>query len=355
MRDRPTASPSPSGCTRRSSATMSCSTAAATVPTPARPSPPPIPTPSSAFSRNSPRRIWAVSSGRFLLGLGGLLLLAPRAGAQGLVSGRVMRRAGADTVPVGGAVVVLHRVGRAAQGPVDTTVADAAGRFRLRFTPDTTAAWLLSAPFAGIEYFSSPLTADPAHPDTGLVILVSDTASTAPIRLRLRTLLVSRPDESGTRTVVDWFVLANSGPLTRVAPDSLHPSWSTPLPEFAQNVELADLRLSQFSADAVVFRRDSALLFAPLSPGDKELMLEYRIPGALGRFTVPFGGRVRRRRFAADRGTGVPSLGGPDAPRRRARHRHAGTAPLHRAAARAAGVCNRGRLPRPGVGLRPAG
>ena len=71
-----------------------------------------------------------------------------------------MRLAGADTVAVRGAAVVLHRVGRAAQGPVDTTVADAAGRFRLRFTPDTSAAWLLSARFAGIEYFSAPITAE---------------------------------------------------------------------------------------------------------------------------------------------------------------------------------------------------
>jgi len=29
------------------------------------------------------------------------------------------------------------------------------------------------------------------------------------------------------------------------------------------------------------------LLFAPLSPGDKELMLQYRIPGELRRFRVP--------------------------------------------------------------------
>jgi hypothetical protein len=227
-----------------------------------------------------------------LLALGGLVLLVPPARAQSVVAGRVVRLAGADTVPVRGAPVVLHRVSRAAQGPVDTTIADAAGRFRLRFTPDTSAAWLLSARFAGIEYFSAPIASDPAHPDTGIVILVSDTSSAAPVGLRLRTMLVSRADESGSRTVVDWFVLSNGGPLTRVAPDSLHPSWSTPLPEAAQNVELADMRLSQFSPDAVVFRRDSAQLFAPLSPGDKELMLQYRIPGALARFTVPFGARA---------------------------------------------------------------
>lgn len=217
-------------------------------------------------------------------------MLAPAARAQSRVAGRVVRLSGGDTLPVPGAGVVLHRVARAAQGPVDTARADGAGRFQLRFAADTGAVWLLSSRFAGIEYFSQPLSADPARPDTGLILVVADTSSRAPVALRQRTILVSRPDESGTRTVVDWFVLTNPGQLTRVAPDTLRPSWSTALPEAAQAVELAEAGLSQFSPDAVVFRRDSALLFAPLSAGDKELMLQYRIPGTLRRFTVPFGG-----------------------------------------------------------------
>ncbi|HEV8356459.1 MAG TPA: hypothetical protein VGQ17_06780 [Gemmatimonadales bacterium] len=230
------------------------------------------------------------ASSRKLLLFAALTLLAPAARAQSRVAGRVVRLSGGDTLPVPGAGVVLHRVARAAQGPVDTARADGAGRFQLRFAADTGAVWLLSSRFAGIEYFSQPLSADPARPDTGLILVVADTSSRAPVALRQRTILVSRPDESGTRTVVDWFVLTNPGQLTRVAPDTLRPSWSTALPEAAQAVELAEAGLSQFSPDAVVFRRDSALLFAPLSAGDKELMLQYRIPGTLRRFTVPFGG-----------------------------------------------------------------
>ncbi|HEX7024929.1 MAG TPA: hypothetical protein VF187_08935, partial [Gemmatimonadales bacterium] len=102
-----------------------------------------------------------------------------------------------------------------------------------------------------------------------------------------RTILISEADESGTRIVLDWFVLRNAGTLTRVAPDSIRPSWSTPLPEAAQNVELADSRQSQFAAEALAFRGDSAQIFAPISPGDKELLLQYRIPAGLRRFVVP--------------------------------------------------------------------
>ena len=218
------------------------------------------------------------------------LALVPAGVCAQVAAGRVVRLQGSDTLPVPRAMVVLHRVGRTVQGPVDTTLADAAGRFRLAFAADTAAAWLLSARYGGIEYFSQPLAADSARADTGIVLIVADTSSTAPVRIRERTLLVSRPDESGTRTVVDWFVLSNPGQLTRVVSDTNRPSWGTPLPEDAQAVELADTRLSQFSPDAVVFRRDSALVFAPLSPGDKELLLQYRIPGSLHRFLVSFGG-----------------------------------------------------------------
>lgn len=217
-----------------------------------------------------------------------LLVLTPlTAAGQSVVAGRVVRVEAGDTLAVSNIRVVLHRVGSRVQGPVDTVPAGPTGRFRFRFSADSGAAYLLSSRYGGIEYFSQPVATNPAQPDTAVVMIVADTSSVAPVLVRQRTLLISRPDESGTRTVLDWFVLGNPGEETRVAPDTVRPAWGTPLPAEAQNVELADNRLSQFSPDALVFRRDSALIFAPLSPGDKELMLEYRIPGTLRRFLVP--------------------------------------------------------------------
>jgi hypothetical protein len=183
--------------------------------------------------------------------------------------------------------VVLHRVGPRAQGPIDTVRTGPAGGFRLTFAPDSTAAYLLSTKYAGIEYFSRPISSDPGHPEPAVTLIVADTGSAQPVTARHRTLLISRADGSGTRIVIDWLLLSNPGPLTRVSPDSATPSWSGPLPADAQAVELADSRLSQFSPDAVVFRMESVQVYAPLSPGDKELMLQYRIPGTLDRFVVP--------------------------------------------------------------------
>jgi hypothetical protein len=203
---------------------------------------------------------------------------------SGLAEGRVIRVVAGDSVPVAGARVVLHRVALTAQGVSDSVRADAQGRFRIRFRVDSGAAYLLSVRHHGIEYFSNPL--DPDHPDTALVIAVADTSATAPVRTRERTLLISGRDESGTRTVVDWFVIENAGERTRTG-DSARPAWGAPLPPDAQRVELADARLSPFAEDALSFRGDSVLVLAPLAPGRKELVLQYRLPGSARRIPVP--------------------------------------------------------------------
>ena len=70
-----------------------------------------------------------------------LALIAARwpdqAAAQARAGGVVVRAEGPDSVPVPGVRVVLHRVGQMEQGPVDSTPADARGRFRFRFRADS--------------------------------------------------------------------------------------------------------------------------------------------------------------------------------------------------------------------------
>lgn len=215
------------------------------------------------------------------------VLTVPTAQQQSRAGGRVVRLSAGDTVPVASVLLVLHRVGRTEQGPIDTIMADARGRFAARFTADTSALYLFSIRYQGIEYFSAPIRGNPAQPDTELVLIVADTSSSTPVTVAERTLLISGPDAGGSRLVLDWIVLVNRGERTRVVPDTGRPSWGAPLPDFVQAVELADVHLSQFSPDAVSFRRDSVLVFAPISPGRKELVLQYRIPGDQHRLSAP--------------------------------------------------------------------
>jgi hypothetical protein len=205
--------------------------------------------------------------------------------AQARVGGMVSRLAGSDTLPQPGARVVLHALTAAHQGPVDSTLADASGRFEFRVKPDTATLLLTSSRYDGIEYFSRPARATAARPDTGLVILVADTSSSAPVTLAGRYLMIGRPEQGGRRGALDLMVLQNRGDRTRVARDSSVPTWGMPLPKGIEDFTPGE---SEFSAAAVGHHGDSLTISAPLSPGDRQLMVTYTLPRGVKSLKVPF-------------------------------------------------------------------
>ncbi|HET6798824.1 MAG TPA: hypothetical protein VFH40_16835 [Gemmatimonadales bacterium] len=180
--------------------------------------------------------------------------------------------------------VVLHRIGRDAQGPIDSTLSNIHGRFWLSFHPDSGAFYILSARYAGIEYFSQPVPTDRERPDSAIPILVYDTSSTAPVSLEARHLVITRPGEDGARSVLDIMVLRNDSRVTRVASDTLRPTWSAPLPAGSMGLELNE---SDFSADAVARRGDTVAVVAPFAPGEKQLTVQYLLPSGRRAFAVP--------------------------------------------------------------------
>lgn len=178
--------------------------------------------------------------------------------------------------PVPGTRVLLHRVGRQAQGVVDSTRTDARGRFWFGFRPDTSALYLVSARHLGIEYFSPPVHTNPARPDTGLTLVVSDTSSAAPVEVEARHLVIPRPGPDGARVVLDLLVLRNPSRFTRVARDSLAASFEVPLPPGTVGLEAAE---GDFSPAALERQGDRLRVLAPISPGEKQVTVEYVLPG----------------------------------------------------------------------------
>jgi hypothetical protein len=209
---------------------------------------------------------------------------APLAGQS--VAGTIVRPTGPDSVPVRAARVVLHRVAEVAQGPVDSAVTGTDGRFRFSLSRDTSALYLVSARYAGIEYFSPPLDNRRAAGEDTVTLVVHDTSSRAQVTLSARHVVIPRAGDDGTREVLDLVLLANSGMLTRVAPDSLGASWSGPLPSRSEGLELGE---SDVSPDAVVRRGDSAIVSAPISPGEKQLAMQYHLPGGRQEIEIPVG------------------------------------------------------------------
>jgi hypothetical protein len=193
-----------------------------------------------------------------------------------------------DSVPVGGARVVLHQVTPAVQGPVDSVRTDPDGRFRFSLPPlDTAPLHLLSARHEGIEYFSTPLDTRPIGRREAVTLVVHDTSSSVPITIAARHVVIPRAGDDGTREVLDLVLLANSSSETRVAPDSLGASWTGPLPPQSEGLELGE---SDVSPDAVIRRGDSAIVSAPIAPGEKQLAFQYHLPAGRQVVEIPVGG-----------------------------------------------------------------
>ena len=192
---------------------------------------------------------------------------------------------GADTVPVAGRWAVLHAVTVSTGGPVDSQRTGRDGRFAVRVAAvDTSASYLLSTQYEGIGYFSPPIMPDSLRAPLA-PLLVYDTSSIAPpIVVQERHVLVEAPGPEGARRAVELLVLANRGRLTRVSPDSATPTWSGTIPPEAEGFELG---LSDFPADAVEVRGETLSVYAPIPPGERQILAGYLLPAGVERFDVP--------------------------------------------------------------------
>jgi len=187
-------------------------------------------------------------------------------------------------MPVPGVRLVLHRVSQQVQGPIDSARSDRRGRFSFAYRADTSAFYLVSGRYAGIEYFSSPLPTNPARADSTVRVVVYDTSSTAPVSLEARHLVLTRPAEDGSRSILDLVILRNAGRLTRVAPDTVRGSWSVQLPRGTVGLQV---RESDVSSDAMIRTGDSVTIAAALAPGEKQITLEYLVPAGRSSVELP--------------------------------------------------------------------
>lgn len=207
------------------------------------------------------------------------------------MSGRVLRVADGDTTGSAGRWVVLHEVTLTTGGPVDSQRTDRDGRFRLRAASlDTAANYLVSVDHQGIGYFSEPIRPDSLPVGELPALYVFDTSSTAPpVRTAERHILVRTPAADGSRRVVELFVLANRGERVRISVDSLTPVWAASLSAAATNVEVG---LSDLAGDAIEVADGRLRVFAPVVPGERELLVSYVLPADIEDFTIPVDGPV---------------------------------------------------------------
>lgn len=192
------------------------------------------------------------------------------------VSGRVVKPGDSSMVAVPNAWVTLHRVGSDRAGPLDSVRTKADGSYRFQYTPsgNADAVYFVSAMFDGIAYFSSPLTTRSVSGEDAEIAVFDTTSRNPKLRVRGRHLVIAAPGSEGQRMVVEVFELSNDTTLTFVASGS-RPVWTTALPRGFGNFSVGQ---SDVAAEAVLARKDRAELFAPFSPGVKQLSFTYALP-----------------------------------------------------------------------------
>jgi hypothetical protein len=218
--------------------------------------------------------LWAASAGA-------QGALPPATGTPGVagelrtVDGRLLRGGSGTPQPLPGQFVVLHRISADSAGPIDSIRTSAVGRYRFQYRLESTSAmYIVSARHDGVAYFSTPLRT-PAVSGADADLVVFDTTSRRfPMAVRSRHFVVSPPDESGLRRVVDVFEVANDSSRTLVVGDG-GGTWQARLPAAARDPESSG---GDLPAEALRFEGGIASLQAPFPPGSRQVVLTYGIP-----------------------------------------------------------------------------
>jgi hypothetical protein len=198
------------------------------------------------------------------------------------VDGIVMHGEAKGPRPLPGVRVVLHRVGSDKAGPLDSMLTDARGRYHFQYaasgTPD--AIYFVSASFDGIAYFSVPLREPVTRGDDASIMVFDTTSGPVPIHVLGHHVIVGAPDPQGRREAVEVFELGNDSSVTRVSSGRDHPVWTTQLPSKAVNPKINPT--GEVAPSAISFDDGRVRLYAPVSPGARQLSYAYQLPrGAL--------------------------------------------------------------------------
>jgi 5-hydroxyisourate hydrolase-like protein (transthyretin family) len=212
----------------------------------------------------------------------------PPNSAPRTLTGHVMHAVKSGLAPVRGVMVTLHRVGADHAGPIDSTRTASDGRYTFSYRPsgNADAVYLASVGYQGITYFSTPAAASQGVPDGEITVF--DTTSRA---VRIRTaghhVIVSAPRADGRREVEEVFELSNDSSVTRIARGDSVPVWSAVAPNEAGDVQGAPT--ADIAPGAITVRGKRVELYAPISPGMRQLAYGYTVAPDGFPLTLPLG------------------------------------------------------------------
>ncbi|HEX4684898.1 MAG TPA: hypothetical protein VH277_19420 [Gemmatimonadaceae bacterium] len=203
------------------------------------------------------------------------------------VEGRIVRGTRQGQLPVANQWVVLHRVGRDRAGPLDSTRTAAAGTYALRYrtSGDTAALYFVSTSYGGVAYFTSPLRAPDVRGDDARITVFDTTSGPVNVRVGGRHLIVGAPDATGRRPIGEVYDLQNDSTVTVVARDSLTPVWTAHVAAAAAAFQANPN--GDLPNGAIVRKGMNVGIFAPLSPGIRQVAFTYELPSNAFPLSVP--------------------------------------------------------------------
>ena len=186
--------------------------------------------------------------------------------------------------------VVLHQVSDESSGEIDSVQVARDGSFEIPLPnmPDHTdppEIFFASVEYRGLLYFG-PAVTDAVQLDSLYQIQAYDTLSVppggAPIPLSARNLFLEKSEDGWTAT--DVFQLRLDGNRTLFSPQE-DVVWAYSLPSSAVDFQVGQ---ADMAPDAIRFQNGRVEVYAPLPPGERYLMVHYRIPE--GDFVLPMPG-----------------------------------------------------------------
>lgn len=190
-----------------------------------------------------------------------------------VIRGHVVRQAVAGMVPMAGTLVTLHRIGPSAAGAIDSLRTDRRGAFAFRVAADSASMYLATSRHAGIAYFAPPTRLGDA-PGESEIVVFDTTSAAVTLRVSGRHLVVSAPNASGARELVEVYEIQNDTIVTAVSTDPNRPAFQARLPAGARNVRATQ---GDFTGGAVRVEGSTARIMAPIAPGVRQLVLTYEL------------------------------------------------------------------------------
>lgn len=202
------------------------------------------------------------------------------------IDGRVVRGSRAGRTGVANLWVVLHRVGPDHAGPLDSTRTGADGGFHFGYktsgSPD--AVYFVSASYGGVAYFTAPMKADVVKGDDATIAVFDTAAAPGVVKVGGRHLIVGAAQPDGRRPIGEVYDLQNDSTITVVTHDST-PLFVAHLPPGALNFRLNEN--GDIGPGAVTRHGSEVGLFAPISPGVRQLAFTYELAADAFPLTVP--------------------------------------------------------------------